>query len=165
VTRGLLAWLQLPYRILLPLPALLFAPLSAFSQPSAPAPQSSTNATLPSSPHLYNRYVALEMKSFTQVYRFGHDLVIPTLLNKSAEKPFIIDTGPFGNAISPDAAREVSKYSEDVDTTNVSNDVGTEISGFLGFSTLAMTEIKIDYRGGLVNFKFDSNRYCHLDCR
>lgn len=153
-------------------------------------------------PHLYNRYVAPDMKSYTPVYRFGHDLVIPTLLNGSNLKLFVIDTGAFGNTISPAAAREVSKVSRDAgtkikgisgdvknvyrvnqvkltfgnlsqrnedlvafDTSAISNDVGTEISGFLGFSTLAMIDMKIDYRDGLVDFQFNANRYCHMDCQ
>jgi len=41
----------------------------------------------------------------------------------------------------------------------MSNDVETEISGMYGFEMLQMLEIKIDYRDGLVAFKFDSKRF------
>jgi tetratricopeptide (TPR) repeat protein len=44
------------------------------------------------------------------------------------------------------------------DTTKISNSVGTEVSGFLGFAMLRLLEIKIDYRDGLVDFEFDPNR-------
>lgn len=45
------------------------------------------------------------------------------------------------------------------DMTNVSNHVGTEISGVLGFAMLYMLDIKIDYRDNLVDFQYDPNRY------
>ena len=38
------------------------------------------------------------------------------------------------------------------DTTSISNDNGTEVSGFLGFVTLRFLDIKIDYRDALVDF-------------
>jgi hypothetical protein len=40
------------------------------------------------------------------------------------------------------------------DTKNLSDDIGTEISGFLGFTTLRLLDIKIDYRDALVDFKY-----------
>jgi len=60
-----------------------------------------------------DRYIAPEMKSFTSVYRFGHDLLIPTRVGDSDPKLFLIDTGGFGNLISPEAAREVTKVRAD----------------------------------------------------
>jgi predicted aspartyl protease len=45
------------------------------------------------------------------------------------------------------------------DTTAISNSMGTEVSGILGFSTLKLLDIKIDYRDGLVKFEFDANRF------
>lgn len=44
------------------------------------------------------------------------------------------------------------------DLTRFSNDAGTEISGFLGFSLLFQLDIKIDYRDGLISFQYDPNR-------
>jgi hypothetical protein len=38
------------------------------------------------------------------------------------------------------------------DIKRISDSIGTEVSGMLGFATLAMLEIKIDYRDGLVDF-------------
>lgn len=46
-----------------------------------------------------------------------------------------------------------------LDMSNMSNDAETEISGMYGFEMLQMLEIKIDYRDGLVTFKFDSKRF------
>jgi tetratricopeptide (TPR) repeat protein len=45
------------------------------------------------------------------------------------------------------------------DTTSLSDSAGTEISGFLGFSTLRMLDIKIDYRDGLVDFSYDAKKW------
>ncbi|SPF49881.1 exported hypothetical protein [Candidatus Sulfotelmatobacter kueseliae] len=45
------------------------------------------------------------------------------------------------------------------DTTPISDDIGTEVSGFLGFVMLRMLEIKIDYRDALVDFQYDAKRW------
>jgi len=41
------------------------------------------------------------------------------------------------------------------DTKPLSDSAGIEISGILGFVTLRMLDIKIDYRDALVNFEVD----------
>ena len=45
------------------------------------------------------------------------------------------------------------------DMTNISNSLGTEVSGTLGFAMLWLLEIKIDYRDNLVDFTYDANRF------
>jgi tetratricopeptide (TPR) repeat protein len=45
------------------------------------------------------------------------------------------------------------------DTTPLSDNIGTEVSGFLGFVLLRMLEIKIDYRDALVDFQYDAKRW------
>jgi hypothetical protein len=45
------------------------------------------------------------------------------------------------------------------DTKPLSDNIGTEVSGFLGFTTLHMLDIKIDYRDGLVDFTYDAKRF------
>ena len=45
------------------------------------------------------------------------------------------------------------------DTTSLSNNAGTEISGFLGFTMLRLLDIKIDYRDALVDFSFDPKKW------
>lgn len=42
-----------------------------------------------------------------------------------------------------------------VDLSKISRQTGTEISGILGFELLRMLQIKIDYRDGLVDFRYD----------
>ncbi len=44
------------------------------------------------------------------------------------------------------------------DTPGVSKGMGMDISGFIGFSALGQTTMKIDYRDGLVSFGYDANR-------
>jgi tetratricopeptide (TPR) repeat protein len=143
-----------------------------------------------------DRYIAPAMQSYSRIFRFGHDLLIPTRIGDGRPKLFLIDTGAMMNAISPEAAREVTKVHNDSDTivkglsgkvnnvyradkatlqfsryrqenqdltaldlSRLSKDAGTEVSGILGFTTLRMFEMKIDYRDGLVDFVFDEQRY------
>jgi hypothetical protein len=147
-------------------------------------------AAPPSGPQ--DRYVAPEMRSYTTVFRFGHDLLVPTVIGDAPQKLFLIDTGGLLNVISPAAASEVTKvhtnsdiivkgisgsvdkvYSANkavlqfghvrqenqditsIDLKSISDSAGTEISGILGFITLRMLDIKIDYRDALVNFEAD----------
>jgi len=55
-----------------------------------------------------DRYVAPEMQSYTRVFRFGHDLLVPTSIGKVPPKLFLLDTGSFQNSISNAAARQVT---------------------------------------------------------
>jgi hypothetical protein len=142
-----------------------------------------------------NRYVAPEMKDWTPVYRVGHQLMIPAVLNRTTKKLFILDTGSFSTTISSETARELGKlhladrmtihgisgkvdkvyYAENVtfnfanlaqkadeafafDTSNISKNVGLEIAGFIGFTTLGQLTMRIDYRDGLVKFDYNPNR-------
>jgi len=41
-----------------------------------------------------------------------------------------------------------------VDLSNISNGIGTEVSGTLGFNLLSLLQVKIDYRDGLVDFVY-----------
>jgi predicted aspartyl protease len=145
---------------------------------------------------LQDLYIAPEMKNYTKVYRFGHQLLVSTLLGDAPPKLFLIDTGGNFNLISLDAAREITKVhsnpdmrvkglsgsvnnvyradkavlqfgnlrqeNQDItafDLTHLSDRTGTEISGVLGFATLRMLDIKIDYRDGLVDFSYDAKRW------
>jgi tetratricopeptide (TPR) repeat protein len=143
-----------------------------------------------------DRYIAPEMQSFTHVDRFGHLLLVATSIGDVPPKFFVLDSGAFGNLISPSAAEEVTKVRrrKDILVTGVSGRVddiytakkanirfghlgqqnqeiiafdtapqsdrtGIEISGFLGFQTLRMLDIRIDYRDGLVNFSYDPKKW------
>lgn len=143
-----------------------------------------------------DRYIAPEMQSYTHVFRFGHNLLVPTGIGNVPPKLFLMDTGAAMNVISPAAAREVTKVHGDADmivkgingrvndvftankavlvfghlrqenqgmtsfdTKKFSDRIGTEVSGFLGFTTLRVLDIKIDYRDALVDFQYDGKRF------
>ncbi len=42
-----------------------------------------------------------------------------------------------------------------LDLSTVSRQIGTEVSGFLGYAMLRKLEVKLDYRDGLVDFEYD----------
>jgi tetratricopeptide (TPR) repeat protein len=165
-------------------------------RPGEPAGAASLESGLNPELRFYDRYVSPEMQEYSPIFRFGHTLLIPTMLNDSVSKLFVIDTGAAGNSVSPDAAREVTKVTRDprlmvgglsgavknvyrgdeitltfanlkkhnqdimaFDTKNISDSVGTEVSGFLGYPMLSILDMKIDYRDGLVFFAFDPKRY------
>ena len=62
-------------------------------------------------PVVHDRYIAPEMKDWQSIFRYGHELLLPVGLNGSKEKLFLVDTGAGLMAISPAAAREVTKVS------------------------------------------------------
>jgi hypothetical protein len=41
------------------------------------------------------------------------------------------------------------------DLSHMSDNLGTEVSGILGFATLGLLDIHIDYRDGLVDFAYN----------
>lgn len=63
-----------------------------------------------------DRYVAPEMKDWSRVFRSQHMLIVPTLVNTSPVKLFLLDTGAAMSLLSPSAAKEVGQVS---DFTNV----------------------------------------------
>jgi predicted aspartyl protease len=79
-------------------------PLSTPGKPAA----SAANLHLPK-----DAYVAPEMANWTKVFRFGHVLLIPTLVDQSRSMLFMIDTGAFTNVLSTRAAREVTQVRSD----------------------------------------------------
>jgi len=163
------------------------------ARPALTATDEAQGKKYPNVAKLRDRYIAPEMKDYQPIFRFGHQLLIATRVNDIKAEPrlFMIDTGAFGNTISPEAAREVTKVRGDSDmeirglngkvknaysadhvtlyfshyyqkltdlvsfpTTTISEDTGTEVSGFLGFAMLRLVDMKIDYRDGLVQFNY-----------
>ena len=59
-----------------------------------------------------DRYVAPEMKDWTPVFRSQHMLIVPTLINTSPVKLFLLDTGSQISLLSPPAAKEVGQASD-----------------------------------------------------
>ncbi|HET7871294.1 MAG TPA: aspartyl protease family protein [Terriglobales bacterium] len=127
--------------------------------------------------------------SFTPFYAFGHIVLMPTTVGKSAHALFLLDTGASTNSISPQMARRVGRvrdsnltvkgmsgevknvYTVDdaaldfahvhqshqdlitFDVRAISKQLGTEISGMIGFATLKNMKVVIDYRDGVVEVK------------
>lgn len=152
------------------------------SAPTAASPQ----------PLPKDRYLAPEMANWTQVFRFGHVILVPTKVNESKSVLFLLDTGSYSNLLSVRAGRQVTHvhsnydvgmlglsgrvnkvYSSDkatltfghlqqtgkdiftVDLSSIGRPVGTEVSGILGFETLRLLDVELDYRDGLVHFEYD----------
>ncbi|HTW44805.1 MAG TPA: aspartyl protease family protein [Acidobacteriaceae bacterium] len=65
------------------------------------------HSTMSGGPH--DRYVAPEMKDWMRVYRVGHALIIPGVINKKKDGLFVIDTGAQLSALTPSAAAAVAK--------------------------------------------------------
>ncbi|HEY3928290.1 MAG TPA: aspartyl protease family protein [Candidatus Koribacter sp.] len=63
-----------------------------------------------------DRYRAPEMKEWSAVYRFGHELLLPTRINDLNNKLFLIDTGAFNTTFSTTLAVELGKMHRDYDT-------------------------------------------------
>jgi hypothetical protein len=135
------------------------------------------------------------MKEYSPVFRSGHDLILPVVLNGKTQRLFLVDSGAAISSISPEAARAVTKVrggapvvikgvngavakvstSDKIvfafggieqdnydlysfDTSSMSRDAGTEISGLLGNPLLSQLTMSIDYRDGLIKFTYDRRR-------
>lgn len=75
---------------------------------TAPEPKSKLGPRLPR-----DRYIAPEMANWTKVFRFGHSILVPTIVNDSKPMLFELDTGAFNNILSVRAGRQVSKVSSE----------------------------------------------------
>ena len=95
----------------LPNAKLGLSPLPA--RPDEPDAQAGLESVADTTPRFHDRYIAPEMQSYTRVFRFGHELLIPTLLNNKIWKLFDIDTGATATLISTEAAHEVTGLSTD----------------------------------------------------
>ena len=42
---------------------------------------------------LHDRYIAPEMKDWTRVYRYGHELLLPVRIGEAKSRLFLVDTG------------------------------------------------------------------------
>jgi tetratricopeptide (TPR) repeat protein len=56
-----------------------------------------------------DRYIAPEMQSFTKFYSFGHDIVVPVVVNDKETANFILDTGAGINSMDTKLAQRVTK--------------------------------------------------------
>jgi tetratricopeptide (TPR) repeat protein len=59
----------------------------------------------------HDRYIAPEMKDYTPIYQIGHALLIPTSVNSTPPRLFMIDTGATDNNMALSAAKAVTRVS------------------------------------------------------
>lgn len=98
-------WRKLTLGPLPPYPGTAAAPVELKTGGEGP------HAVAEMGPH--DRYVAPEMKDWMRVYRSGHALIIPGLVDKKKKDLFMIDTGAQKSVLSPAAATAVSKIHTD----------------------------------------------------
>lgn len=72
-----------------------------------PLPHEPNASSDDNQPH--DRYIAPSMQSFTKIWRFGHNLVIPVVVSDKAMGNFILDTGAGLNSVTPRLASQITK--------------------------------------------------------
>jgi len=63
------------------------------------------------------------MSRWTQIYRIGHDILVPTTVNDSPSSLFLLDTGAFDNVVAMRAGQQAAK---------VKSSFGMKIAGLSG---------------------------------
>ncbi|MGA7259232.1 MAG: hypothetical protein WBX09_21495 [Terracidiphilus sp.] len=168
-----------------PMRTLGVGPLPARPGAPAPTPQLITIAAdwdpVAGTPE--DRYIAPDMKDYTQYYRVRHDLLLPTALSSDMVTLFLPDDQVGDTGISAQVATEVTKISDEAgmkyanavslnfahvgqkvsnvpitDTSMASKMDGVDIAGFLGNNTLTELTLHIDYRDGLLKADFVPGR-------
>ena len=166
--------------------------------PAQSAVPASLTTTAPNSQHHHDRYIAPDMKNYTGVYRFGHELLVPTRINKEGPYLFLLDTGASVDNLDLDIARKFTKvdkpgtyeikgvsgkvrdvyraqevhltfggFNQDLQAAfafnleSLNEGSRPDIAGIMGFQTLRILNLKLDYRDGLVFFGFDEARSHH----
>jgi hypothetical protein len=85
------------------------ASASASSSSSTASTGTPAGASIGASVGPQDRYMSPTMKDYTPVFRSGHFLIIPTVLNGTTQRLFLVDSGAFTSSISPEVARAVTK--------------------------------------------------------
>jgi Aspartyl protease len=94
-------------------------------------------------PTLHDRYIAPEMQSYERFYRFGHQILLPTFVNKTPNsRLFLVNTGDSDTSLSMDLARQVTK---------VYSDSHTALRGFNG-------KVQNVYRADTINLGLPYSR-------
>ena len=165
-------WRKLTIGPLPPYPGTTAAPAVLDTEQEGPAGSSESAPTqdAEAAPGPHDRYVAPEMKSWDTVYRVGHNMIVPAVLNNKTRRLFIIDTGAFRTSISPGAASEVTKVRSDpnANVRGVSGAVAKvyagdkvvfrfahlqqEMDNVLSFDTSALSERSGTEISGLIGF-------------
>jgi len=139
----------------------------------------------------FDRFKAPSMQNWTSIYRRGHQLIMPTVINSSKPTLFIVDTGAAMNLIDDKFARQVTRSQETLYLLNglsgssklsetgsftadfaglrlpVTGMNSVDLSrfegvhGFLGYPTLEQLVMQIDYRDNLVLFQAPNAHQLH----
>jgi len=92
-----------------------------------------------------DRYIAPEMQSYTKIWRFNHDLVIPVLISDKAMGNFVLDTGASINIVTPKLAQQVTKLSyEGYTMKGVSGTVKQVLNGDKAILQFAKMRVRSD---------------------
>lgn len=86
-----------------------------------------TEGTGAAAPHLVDRVVPADMKDWSQIYRSGRDLILPTAINDKLVKLFVLSISSPETNVAPDIAKELSKTYE------------KEVGGWGGSPTIKVT--------------------------
>ena len=85
------------------------------------------------------------MQSFTKIWRFGHDLVIPVVVSDTVMGNFILDTGAGVNSITPRLANQITKVGHgDYLMKGVSGRVAEVLSGDKAILQFAKVRVRSD---------------------
>jgi tetratricopeptide (TPR) repeat protein len=79
------------------------------SNPSAENADASSATSGGNSEIPKDRFVAPEMARWTEVFRVGHSLLVPTTVNESPSTLFVLDTGAFDNIVAVRAGQQAAK--------------------------------------------------------
>jgi hypothetical protein len=117
-----------------------------------------------------DRYVAPEMKNWTEIFRAREKLIVPAMIGNASVKLFLLDTGAVFDTITPTAAREVSPVraenglgifgmSGDVHNVFIARDVTVsfggvrqEIEGMIAFDSRALSHMAGAEISGIIGF-------------
>jgi tetratricopeptide (TPR) repeat protein len=105
--------------------------------PDIPSGQISLHSEMQVKTNVHNRIVPEKYANFEKVYRVGRDLLIPTQVNGSPPKSFLLDTGSWDNMISTGLARETSEISSTGDVKV--KGLGGEVKGVYKVEDVSLT--------------------------
>jgi tetratricopeptide (TPR) repeat protein len=110
---GMDAFSQLLITLDLPMRKLLLAPLPLKpGQTAAEVPVLLSNGAMPADPPPGDRFIAPDMKDWTQFYHIGPSLILPAAVNADKVKLFAIDAGSSDTIISTSIALEMPNVHE-----------------------------------------------------
>jgi len=90
-----------------------FNPLQSIAEPAKLAADPSAPPPAPSEIGPFDRYIAPEMKDYVQIFRAGHDLVLPTALGTDKIRLYVLEAASDETNISTSAALDMPKVHED----------------------------------------------------